>query len=558
MSRLNDVSITHVIVNKEIDAVKLILACFFDEPKNVVERNKLIIGKVVKNEHVKIYAGFSEEELKEQLRFLQAQVSVNQKVLTDGIPLMEVVISESGASIPPESQHTSCEHKITDSFTLQSVNFQVQNYRSSLWDQIIVGQRHLHYTTEADVVSFVKIYLRDIANAMGIPLEMASDFGIKHVAPDICVLSVGSRLVGVIEIKKPQKNVLEMPTVLGELFDQMILVEGFYVSGPVIGVLTTLEDWLFCWFPADTAHFSSELEPYTATSTFLTPQIASASAGDSTSPPRDTPSRKKHWSHGVELPEDDHEDPAEFLLTEETIKRALHTSPVINAYTQYDLLLQYLCSSFTRMTQVTLNQRRGIPRSLFKLHKGEDACLKISFHALDGIPLEVESIQSNKFPRANTKMLLALEDLGRGSTGKSWLCCTLSASPALCVLKFGNKIDNMSSRLNTEKQWWDTVYPEFKRMTKVEVWGGSNALVMPHMCAIPEEERGEFRDRIHTLLLENFHERGYRHMDVAWRNIGFYVSKNNRKLPVLFDLERISMEVESKDWVTEALSRLFN
>ena len=75
MSRLNDVSITHVIVNKEIDAVKLILACFFDEPKNVVERNKLIIGKVVKNEHVKIYAGFSEEELKEQLRFLQAQVS---------------------------------------------------------------------------------------------------------------------------------------------------------------------------------------------------------------------------------------------------------------------------------------------------------------------------------------------------------------------------------------------------------------------------------------------------------------------------------------------------
>ena len=46
--------------------------------------------------------------------------------------------------------------------------------------------------------------------------------------------------------------------------------------------------------------------------------------------------------------------------------------------------------------------------------------------------------------------------------------------------------------------------------------------------------------------------------DVAWRNIGFYVSKNNDKLPVLFDLERISMEVESEDWVTEALSRLFN
>jgi len=154
--------------------------------------------------------------------------------------------------------------------------------------------------------------------------------------------------VGVVEIKKHQKNVLEMPTVLGELFDQMILVEGFYMSGPVIGILTTLEDWLFCWFPADTAHFSSELEPYIATSAFLTPQKGPAPAGASTSPPRDTPSRRNHWSHGVELSEDDREDPDVFALTEEVIERALHTSPVINAYSQYDLLLQYLCSAFTR------------------------------------------------------------------------------------------------------------------------------------------------------------------------------------------------------------------
>eukprot|EP01036_Dinobryon_divergens_P031811 gene31811-41286_t len=432
---------------------------------------------------------------------------VNQKVLADGIPLMEQMFSVSGASIPPEFQHASC---------------------NSLWDQIIVGQRHLHYTTEADVVSFVKTFLRDIANAMGIPLEMASDFGIKHVAPDICALSVGSRLVGVIEIKKHQKNVLKMPTVLGELFDQMILIEGFYMwnSHHVGGLVILLK--------------------------------ASEPAGDSTSPPKDTPSRTNHWSHGVELAEDDREDPDEFVLTEETIKRALHTSPVINAYTQYDLLLQYLCSSFTRMTQVTLNQRRGVPRSLFKLYKGEDARPKISFHFLDGIPLDVESIRSNKFPRANTKMLLAMEDLGQGSTEKAWLCCTLSSSPALCVLKFGNKIDNVSSRLKDEKRWWDAVYPQFQRMTKVEVWGGSDALVMPHLCAIPKAERGEFRDRIHTLLLKTFHERGYRHMDVAWRNIGFYVSKNKQKLPVLFDLERISIEVESEDWVTEALSRLYN
>eukprot|EP01033_Poteriospumella_lacustris_P019060 gene19060-13754_t len=186
---------------------------------------------------------------------------------------------------------------------------------------------------------------------MGIPLVMASDFGIKHIAPDICALSLRSRLVGVIEIKKPQDNVLVMPTVLGKLFDQMILVEGFYMSGPVIGILTTLKDWMFCWFPADTVHFSSELEPYTATSAFLTPQKASVSAGASTSPPRDTPSRRNCWSHGVELFDDNREDGEEFVLTEGAVMRLLHTSPVVNAHTHYDLLLQYLCSAFTRMSQ---------------------------------------------------------------------------------------------------------------------------------------------------------------------------------------------------------------
>ena len=114
-----------------------------------------------------------------------------------------------------------------------------------------------------------------------------------------------------------------------------------------------------------------------------------------------------------------------------------------------------------------------------------------------------------------------------------------------------------AGRLKLEKQWWDKVYPKFKGMTKVEVWGGSNALVMPHICAIPEEERCEFRERIHTMMLKSFHKLGYEHQDVAWRNIGYYVDENNIKSPVLFDLERIRAGVESDVWVNEAMSRLF-
>jgi hypothetical protein len=64
-----------VAVEKDIDAVKLILACFFDEPENNAERDKLIRRKFAGNEQMKSYARFSEAELKEHLRFLQGQVS---------------------------------------------------------------------------------------------------------------------------------------------------------------------------------------------------------------------------------------------------------------------------------------------------------------------------------------------------------------------------------------------------------------------------------------------------------------------------------------------------
>jgi hypothetical protein len=354
--------------------------------------------------------------------------------LADGIPQMEQVISNSGATIPLESEHSPCEHEINPSFTVQCVSRQVKNYQSSLRAHIIVGQTSLHYTTEADVLMFVKLFLRDVANAMGIPLEMASDFGIKHVMPDICV-RLGSRLVSVAEIMKPQENVVEMPTVLGRLFDQMMLVEGFYMSGPAIGIVTTLKDWLFCWFPADSGHFSSALIPFRATTALLTPPKACTSVGAVASPPRETSSKSIRWSHGVGLSEDIRDDPDEFVLTDEPVRRKLQTSSVISGYTDYDLLLEHLCSAFTRMTQVNLNECRGVPGPVFTFHKGRHARPNISFQPIEGMPFTVESIRSNIFPRAGTTMLLALEDLGRGSSEKAWLCCTLSASPSLCVLK---------------------------------------------------------------------------------------------------------------------------
>jgi len=61
-------------VEKEIDAIKILLASFFGGPSEA-QRQKSIVCKAAENDSVKIYAGYSAEKLQEQLTYLQAQLS---------------------------------------------------------------------------------------------------------------------------------------------------------------------------------------------------------------------------------------------------------------------------------------------------------------------------------------------------------------------------------------------------------------------------------------------------------------------------------------------------
>jgi hypothetical protein len=63
--------------------------------------------------------------------------------------------------------------------------------------------------------------------------------GIFGIRPDILILTKNSLLIGVVEVKKPGKNILINKNVMGELFDQMKLLQLFYGMGPVLGILAT-------------------------------------------------------------------------------------------------------------------------------------------------------------------------------------------------------------------------------------------------------------------------------------------------------------------------------
>jgi hypothetical protein len=175
--------------------------------------------------------------------------------LVDGIPELRQNLTHSPPSVPTERDHESCNRIEADFPLIVTVSEDILNAKNNIWDRANTDGNDLHYLlycSVADIVYIVKRFLENIMLALNLHLEFNDEVTIKEVRPDLCVLSWGMYIVGVVEVKKPGKTVLLEPTVLGELLDQMLLVEGFYGMGPVIGILTTAEEWIVSWFPVDT------------------------------------------------------------------------------------------------------------------------------------------------------------------------------------------------------------------------------------------------------------------------------------------------------------------
>jgi hypothetical protein len=503
--------------------------------------------------------------LTELLKQKNALSSVGAK-LEDGIPELQQNLTLSPPSVPSEKEHASCDRTVMDLPFITSITVDVLSAPNTVWRKAHTketdGRKFLLYSSEDDIVYFVRRFLEDILLALDLPLDFNGEVTIKQIRPDLCVLLKGMYLVGVVEVKKPGCNVLLEPTVLGELLDQMLLVEGFYGMGPVIGILTTAEEWIVSWFPVDSDNLARHNVDLPEDS-FSTPVKQNSSTCTETegtkgdSPIGGTPSQKSGMLHSIETDADDKLalDNDNAAIISQEMARSLCTTEVLNIYTDPTRVVQHLCCAFQVMSKAHLHHRSNLPRCLLKFHKESNA---VTFHpaSYEDVYLMVDF---DKFPSKNIKTLVALEDLGRGSTGKAWLCVTVTKPrSASCVLKFDNKHTN-SRNLVSERNMWNLLYPEFSCMIKLEQWSGADALVMPHFSTVLENERERYKDELWEVLTSKFMENGKVHRDVRWRNIGKYRNKGGNVSLVVFDLhDVVDYDVDAhKDWIGNAMKTLF-
>ena len=442
--------------------------------KAEIEGYKLELKDATSREYKLIWAGLIKscrDNLTELEKRKNAQ-SVTRFKLGDGLPELVQNLTMSPPSVPAEIEHASCERIVMDFPFRTAEDVIISSAINTIWMEARTrqgdGVHFLVYSSVDDIVYFVRGFMRDILFALTLPLSFNAEVTIKQIRRDLCVLIMDKYLVGVVEVKKPGGNVLLQPTVLGELLDQMLLVEGFYGMGPVIGILTTAEEWLLAWFPVDTASLEN-CDITTSKDSYLTPSKPTSSVealgSMRDSPPGGTPSQKSGTLHCIENVEDipvgigdDNNEIGQHM------ERVLCTTEVVNIHTDPSRVLHFLCSAFQLMAMSRTHHRAGLSRCLLKFHKGISA---VTFHPAayeDILPM----VDFDKYPAKNVKNLVALEDLGRGSTGKAWLCVTVTRPrSAACVLKFDNK-EAKSERLVHEREMWSLLYPEFSFLIRLE------------------------------------------------------------------------------------------
>ena len=149
------------------------------------------------------------------------------------------------------------------------------------------------------------------------------------------------------------------------------------------------------------------------------------------------------------------------------------------------------------------------------------------------------------------------EDLGHGADGRAFLVYG-GTKGAVGVLKlFFNEAETKSRH---EHEMWLSVYshliPVQKAVRVVQVMQ-QQALLMPwFQCP---NRTSSTLEAVEKTLREDFCNKGIRHDDVAWRNVGVYKDKGGQERAVVFDMQKVCLvedRTASDDWVQSAVKSL--
>ena len=473
-------------------------------------------------------------------------------------------VSSSSAFVPPESKHNATKVTVRTFGCLTEDSFleKIGSQTSRIWKP---GKIVVTYASENDVAGSLKILFEDLIAALGLSLDIVTEVGVWEVRPDMWVITDINKLpVAAIEVKKPA-DIMNEPTVLGELFDAMKQLQHFYGRQLAIGILATGAAFRVCWFGDDDNVDMSKEEVFRIRGAEPSTPASKVAASSERSPPN-TPSKRYPAFHALDEEDDGGADGGGDDGADDSAvvsDRQMCVSEIVQSNSDNHGAMRLLAGALMKMSRVTATVLSSPFENLKKRHVIR---FEKDGHTNDIVWCTLPKLDGHKDmskvakPR---KYLFAIEDLGRGADGRVWLTCTCSG--AVCVLKFASDSgEKARDLLQREHEQWRNVYrgAPFVRHVALETWSGRLALRLPHFSYVPEPERHECLHGVRGTLIHRFVANKVQHKDVKWSNIGRYKDRDSQVL-IVFDLavtRVVAVDSDSTDtdaaWVDEAIASL--
>ena len=457
-------------------------------------------------------------------------------------PISKTTHFTSNPSYPTEESHREARLKTTPFSILSDLSLPDPD-TNIIWSQVLKKKGTLGgFSSEADVNSFVKAVILDVLEGLDVreDVTVRMEVEIKRNRPDFMVIRISGHPIGTIKGKQPGSDAMHHGNILGEVYDQLLHLRSVFRVDVPFAILTSYDEWRVCWLDNEKSNDRASRDAIPHPDPDLMPDKRMGSSKSSDSPPTPeppaTPSRMN--AIGALQKTDDSAD-AEAVVGNDDEPRIFCGTRV---FRWNDSELPLLLASVIR--KMMLSRQETFPLVLRLASETSSIWKKAP---------EWKSLDFSLCISARVKTFFIWEDLGTGAEGKAFLVSG-GTKGAVGVLKFFFKDAEIQAR--KEESRWKSVYshlPVVAESLRVTTVMDQVALLMPWFqtpCRTPET-----LDAVAKTLKEDFRANGFRHGDVAWRNVGVYHADGELRA-IVFDMQSVEPCEADVDWVTPALVSL--
>lgn len=485
----------------------------------------------------------------------QQEQQQRQSIFSHGLPemgpLSESTCFTSNPSVPTDEQHAPATMKIAPFAVLSDLKepgFPADN----IWNRITEKGHLGGFASENGVNKFVERVLMDVIDAIGVKgaITIREEVEVMRNRPDFMVILVKGHPVGTIEGKQPGDVAMTHPNILGEVYDQLQHLHSIFRVDIPFAILTSYDQWRICWLDNPESNSRAALAQTPVPSTYATPvkrKQESVNAPEVTTLMKtkpespllpETPSRKKGLGR-LQSPDIHSAVDVENLGVDDHSRQFCGTEVL----EWKDTRLPAVLSSVIK--KMMLARQEGSPKVLRLVNRKTFAWKRAPPFQTLNFDLCISKAVRNFF---------LWEDLGSGADGKAFLVSG-GTKGAVGVLKFFFK--DAAQRAEHELRTWKAVYshlpPVNETIRIVQVMQQTTLLMPWFQCP---ERTWETLQAVQTTLREDFQEKGFRHDDVAWRNVGVYRGEGGQVKAVVFDMQRVVEFHQKEDWVHSAVLSL--